>query len=326
MGDDAPALGPESAASGRQVGFIGLGAMGNPMAANLLAAGHSLVVHDLREAAAANLVESGAAWATTPAEVARASDVVFLSLPGPADVTGVVTGPEGILAADRPGTVVIDLSTNQPAVTRRLAAAAAERAVQLLDAPVSGGVAGARRGRLAVMVGGDSATVEEVRPLLEVIGNRVFHVGAVGAGNVVKLLNNMMFFINLLGSVEALVVGAKAGVDPEVLRQVVQASSGGSFVWDFASRALLDDKLPPSFTVALAAKDISLATALADEIGVEVPMGALAQHLILGHRDADHAAEDVLSVVKMIEEQSGFTVRGFGQGSPDLTPDQMPRQ
>jgi 2-hydroxymethylglutarate dehydrogenase len=314
MGDDAHVSGPDPAPSSRQVGFVGVGAMGNPMAANLIAAGHSLVINDLQEAAAANLVASGATWVITPADVARASDVVFLSLPGPSDVTAVMTGPEGILAADRPGTVVIDLSTNEPATTRRLAALAAERAVRFLDAPVSGGVAGARRARLAVMVGGDRATLEEVQPLLEVIGNRVFHVGAVGAGNVVKLLNNMMFFVNLLGSVEALVVGAKAGVDPEVLRQVVQASSGGSFVWDFATRALLDDKLTPSFTVALAAKDISLAAALADEVGVDVPMGALAQRLILGHRDADHGAEDVLSVVKMIEEQSGFTVRGFGQG------------
>lgn len=308
MADDVTGL--ESSAPLRRIGFIGLGAMGNPMAVNLLAAGHSLVVHDVRREAAANLVESGATWATRPDEVARAGEVVFLSLPNPIDVSEVVTGPDGVLGGANPGTVVVDLSTNEPAVSRRLAGLAADREVGFLDAPVSGGVAGARRGRLAVMVGGDAATLEGVRPLLDLIGNRVFHVGPAGSGNVVKLLNNMMFFVNLLGSVEALVVGAKAGVDPEVLRQVVQAGSGASSVWDFATRAVLDDRLTPGFTVALAAKDISLATALADGVGVEVPMGELAQRLIVGHRDADHAAEDVLSVVKMIEEQSGFTVRG----------------
>lgn len=289
--------------------------MGNPMAGNLLAAGHSLAVNDLREEAASNLVESGATWGVSPAGVARTAEVVFLSLPNPLDVTEVVTGPNGVLAGASKGLVVVDLSTNEPAVARRLAAVAADRGVGFLDAPVSGGVPGARRGRLAVMVGGDAATLEDVRPLLDLIGDRVFHVGPVGSGNVVKLLNNMMFLVNLLGGVEALVVGAKAGVDPEVLRQVVQASSGGSVIWDRATRAVLDDKLTPSFTVALAAKDISLATALAGEVDVEVPMGELARQLITGHRDAEHAAEDVLSVVKMIEEQSGFTVRGLATGS-----------
>ena len=295
----------------RAVGFIGLGAMGNPMAANLRAAGHSLVVHDVREAAAANLIDAGATWAASPAEVARTSEVTFLSLPNPADVDEVMTRADGVLAGAAAGSTVVDLSTNEPAVARRLAVAAAAQGVGFLDAPVSGGVAGARRGRLAVMVGGDEATFAATRPLLESIGSRIFHVGAVGSGNVVKLLNNMMFFVNLLGSVEALVAGAKAGVDPEVLREVVQSGSGGSFVWDFATRAILDDKLTPSFTVNLAAKDVSLATALAAETGVEVPMGALAERLIVGHRDADHGAEDVLSVVRMAEEQSGFTVRGL---------------
>jgi 3-hydroxyisobutyrate dehydrogenase-like beta-hydroxyacid dehydrogenase len=290
--------------------------MGNPMAANLRAAGHTLTVHDVREAAAANLVEAGAAWAATPGAVAAASEVVFLSLPNPADVEAVMTAPDGVLAGAARGSTVVDLTTSQPAVARRMADAAAAQGVVYLDAPVSGGVAGARRGRLAVMVGGDAGSFEAVRPLLEVIGSRIFHVGAVGAGNVVKLLNNMMFFVNLLGSVEALVIGAKAGVDPEVLREVVQAGSGGSFVWDFATRAILDDKLTPSFTIALASKDISLAAALAEEMGVDGPMGELARTLITGHHDADHGAEDVLSVVKMIEEQSGFTVRGLGNSRP----------
>ncbi len=303
----------------RKVGFVGVGAMGNPMAANLLAAGHSLTVTDLREKAAANLVEVGATWAATPAEVARDREVVFLSLPNPSDVDEVVTRPDGVLAGAPQGSVIVDLSTNEPVVARRLAAAAAEQGVGFLDAPVSGGVEGARRGRLAVMAGGDPGTVEAVRPLLEVIGSRVFAVGPVGSGNVVKLLNNMMFFVNLLGSLEALVVGAKAGIDPDVLREVVKAGSGGSSVWEFATGAVLADRLAPRFTIGLASKDIALATALADQVGVDVPMGELARRLIHQYRDGDHGGDDVFSVVRMIEEQAGFTVRGMGRSAPGVS-------
>lgn len=297
--------------SGRRVGFVGVGAMGGPMAANLLRAGHHLTVHDLRRETAAPLLEQGAAWAGTPRAVAAASDAVLLSLPNPADVEDVMTRPDGVLAGAATGGTVIDLSTNAPAVVRALAAAAAERGVRFLDAPVSGGVRGARKGTLAVMVGGDAACLDEHRPLLEAIGDRVFHVGDVGAGNVVKLLNNMLFFVNLLGAVEALVVGAKAGVDPAVLREVVQASSGTSFAWDSGTRAILRDRLAPTFTMALAAKDIGLATALAEEVEVDVPMGGLAHRLIDRCRDDGMAAEDVLAVVKVLEAQAGVTVRGL---------------
>lgn len=299
-----------SRAAGRQVGFVGVGTMGNPMAANLLAAGHRLTVHDVRAESAADLLEAGAAWADSAAAVAAASDVTFLSLPNPADVTAVVTGASGVLAGAAAGTTIIDLSTNAPEVVRGLAASAAVRGIGFLDAPVSGGVGGARKGTLAVMVGGDADVYAAHLPLLEVIGERVFHVGDVGAGNVVKLLNNMLFFVGLLGAVEALVVGTKAGVDPNVLRDVVKAASGASFAWDHASRAILRDRLePPAFTVALAAKDISLATALADDAGVTTPMARLAEELIAGQLDR-LGAEDVLAVVKVLEEDAGARVRG----------------
>lgn len=296
--------------AGARVGFIGVGSMGNPMAANLLAAGHRLTVHDVRPEPAANLLDAGAAWADSARAAAAASDVTFLSLPNPTDVTDVVTGTTGVLAGAAAGTTIVDLSTNSPEVVRSLAARAAERGVGFLDAPVSGGVGGARKGTLAVMVGGDADAYATCLPLLEVIGGRVFHVGDVGAGNVVKLLNNMLFFVGLLGTVEALVVGTKAGVEPNVLREVVGASSGASFAWDHASRAILRDRLvPPTFTVGLAAKDISLATALAEEVAVTAPMARLARELITGQLDR-LGAEDVLAVVKALEEEAGVQVRG----------------
>ena len=297
------------------LGFVGVGNMGSQMAANLARAGHRLTVCDVRKEAAAPLLDEGATWADTPADAAAASEVTFLSLPAPPDVEAVVTGADGVLAGAAPGSVVVDLSTNSPGVVRALAAQAAAERVGFLDAPVSGGVVGARRGTLAVMVGGDAATFERCRPLFEVIGDKVFHVGDVGAGNVAKLVNNMLAFINMMGTVEALVLGAKAGIDPAVLRSVVSAGSGGSSVWDRGSRAILKDRLAPTFTVSLATKDIALATALADELGVPVPMGARAEELLVGYRDGAFAAEDVLATVKAIEDRAGVVVRGR---APDL--------
>jgi 3-hydroxyisobutyrate dehydrogenase-like beta-hydroxyacid dehydrogenase len=299
-----------------RVGFVGTGNMGNPMAMNLLRAGHQLTVCDVRREAAANLLDEGAEWADTPAAAAASSEATLLSLPTPPDVEAVVTGSGGVLSGAAPGTTIVDLSTNSPTVVQSLAAKAAAQDVGFLDAPVSGGVLGARRGTLAVMVGGDPDRFEAHRPLFDAIGANVFRVGDVGAGNVAKLINNMLAFIGMMGTAEALVLGAKAGVDPVVLRDIVKAGSGGSFVWDSGSRAILRDRLAPTFTTALAAKDIGLATDLAAELGVPVPMGQRARDLIFGYREGGFADEDVLATVRAIEDQAGIVVRGRGKEIP----------
>ena len=293
-----------------KIGFIGTGNMGGPMATNLAKPGRTMTVHDTRREAAAELVAGGAAWAASPADVARASEVVFLSLPGPREVEAVLEGADGVFAGIARGATVVDLSTNSPTVVRRLAEAAAKRGAGFLDAPVSGGVRGARKGTLAVMVGGDAATFERHRPLFESIGEKVFHVGGVGAGNVAKLVNNMLCFLNMLGTAEALVLGAKAGIDLGMLREVVKAGSGASLMWDHGSRLILEDRLAPAFTTTLAAKDISLATALADELGVPFDLGKRVEDLLVGYRDGGFAAEDVLATVKSVEERAGIVVRG----------------
>ena len=307
----------EPAAPGERVriGFIGVGNMGGNMSANLLAAGHDLTVTDIRKEIAEPLLANGATWADSAKDVAAASDVTMLSLPMPADVEQVVTGDDGVLAGAAPGSTIIDLSTNSPSVVRGLAATTAAKGVGFLDAPVSGGIYGARKGTLAVMVGGDAELFEQYRPLFDVIGSNVFHVGDVGAGNVAKLINNMLSFIGMLGTTEALVLGAKAGIDPTVLREVVKAGSGNSYMWDRGGRAILKDRLAPSFTVTLAVKDVTLATALAEEFDVDVPMGRLAEELLTAYRDGGFAAEDLLATVKGVEEQAGVVVRGRG---PDL--------
>jgi len=293
-----------------KIGFIGVGNMGNPMCANVLAAGHEVTVNDIDRSAAENLIEAGATWADSPQAAADGAEIVMMSLPTPPIVEQVVTGDGGVLAGMNGGTLV-DLSTNSPSMVQSLAKIANEQGVQFLDAPVSGGIVGARKGTLAVMVGGDEAVYDATKPTLEAIGHNVFHVGDVGSGNVAKLVNNMLAFIGMMGATEALALGAKAGVDPYKLWQIVKASSGNSFIWEGGARAILRDRLRPSFTTSLASKDIGLATDLGKEVGVELPMGNAAQDLIVGYRDNGFAEEDVLATVKAVEEAAGTKVRGF---------------
>lgn len=291
------------------LGFIGVGNMGNPMALNLLKAGHSLRVHDLHRAAAVNLEAAGATWAASPQEAALGTDVIFLSLPMPADVERAVLSDQGVLAGLRNGGTIVDLSTNAPTLVRSLAAQARERGVAFLDAPVSGGVRGARNATLAVMVGGEKAVFDRVEDLLKALGN-VFYVGDSGAGNVAKLINNMLAFIHMMGAAEALVLGAKAGVDLNVLWQVVKASSGNSAIWESGTRAILRDRLAPTFTVDLASKDIGLATSLAAELNVPLTMGRAAEALIQDYQASGYAKEDILATIKALEQQAGTVVRG----------------
>jgi len=293
-----------------KLGFIGVGNMGNPMALNLIKAGHSLVVHDIRREAAANLEEAGATWVNSPKEAATGVEVTFLSLPMPADVERVVLAENGALAGMRSGGTIIDMSTNSPAVVRGLAEKTKAKGVTFLDAPVSGGVRGARNATLAVMVGGDKVVYEKYKLLLKAIGSNVFHCGDSGAGNVVKLVNNMLAFIHMMGAAEAIVLGTKAGVDPNILWQAVKASSGGSFVWESGTRAILRDRLAPTFTIDLASKDISLATALAKEFAVPLKMGTAAEELIRHYQTNGYAKEDVLATVKELEKLAGVVVRG----------------
>jgi 3-hydroxyisobutyrate dehydrogenase-like beta-hydroxyacid dehydrogenase len=280
------------------------------MAANLQKAGHALQVHDIKREAAQNLVDAGAVWVNSPKEAASGVDYVFLSLPMPADVERVILSENGVLAAMKSGGIIVDMSTNSPTVVRSLAEKTKAKGVTLVDAPVSGGVRGARNATLAIMAGGDKAAYDKCEPLLKAMGANVFYCGDIGAGNVVKLVNNMLAFIHMMGAAEAVVLGKKAGVDPNVLWQAVKASSGGSFVWESGTRAILRDKLAPTFTIDLASKDISLAAKLAEEFEVPLTMGKAAEGLIRGYQTGGYAKEDVLATVKELEKQAGVTVRG----------------
>ncbi|MEE8336768.1 MAG: NAD(P)-dependent oxidoreductase, partial [Dehalococcoidia bacterium] len=263
-----------------RVGFIGVGNIGNPMCVNVIKAGHEVVVHDLVEERAANLIELGAEWVESPAEAAKRSEVVLTSLPGPPEVEAVLTGPDGILAGAEAGTVYLDLSTNLPAVAQRLSALAAERGVTMLDAPVSGGVAGAEKATLAVMVGGDRDAFDRYEPLLQAIGENIFHMGEAGNGVLIKLINNMVALTSQQIVHEAVALAEVTGLDPLRAHEVMSVSSAGRYVGGIP-RLLERDFDNPSFALSLAAKDVRLALEVAADLNLAMPVSAAAHENLL---------------------------------------------
>ena len=261
-----------------QVGFIGLGTMGAKMAASLQKAGYRLVVHDLRRDAAAPHLAAGAVWADTVRQVAEASDVVFTSLPAPADVEEVARGEGGLLAGMRPGGAYFDLSTNAPDVVRRIHAAFAERGVHMLDAPVSGGPRGAATGKLAIWVGGEKEVFDQYKPLLDAIGDQARYVGAIGTATVAKLVHNCLGYMLNRALSEVFTLGVKAGVEPLTLWEAVrQGALGRTRTFDVLINQFLPGVYdPPAFALRLAHKDVSLATGLGRELQVPMPMANLA--------------------------------------------------
>ena len=293
-----------------KLGFIGTGNMGNPMAANLIKAGHQLIVHDLRREAATNLLEMGAEWADSPREAAPGNDAVLTSLPVPRDVEAVVLGEDGILEGAGDGTVVFDLSTNSPTVVRNLHQVCAARGVTLLDSPVSGGTYGAAAGTLAVMVGGDRDTFERFEPALGAIGTHVVYCGDIGAGSVCKICNNLMSMgIGVLLS-EALTLGVKAGVDLATLADVIAHSSGSSRrLTEKFPRFLFQGNFEPGFATALAAKDVRLATDLGREYGVSMDLSNLVDQRHVEAMFKGFGPEDSDAVARIQEEKAGVQLR-----------------
>ena len=303
-----------------KAGFIGVGNMGNPMAANMIKAGHQLTVHDLRRESATNLLEMGAAWADTPAGCVAGKDAVFTSLPVPRDVEAVVMGEGGIMSAAAAdagaGAVYVDLSTNSPTVIRRIHDECAARGVTVLDAPVSGGVYGAAAGTLAVMAGGDRDAYDRVKPMLDAIGSHVVYCGAIGNGMVAKICNNLLSMgIGVLMS-EALALGVKAGVPLETLADVIANSSGGNRrLTEKFPRYLFAGNFEPGFATALAAKDVRLATDLGREYGIPMELSNLVDQRHVEALFRGWGPEDSDAVARLQEEKSGVQLRFDGMAS-----------
>ncbi len=292
------------------VGFIGTGNMGNPMASNLVKAGHRVIVHDLRREAAINLLEMGASWADTPREMARDSEVVFTSLPMPRDVDAVVLGEDGVLEGAAPGSIYVDLSTNSPTAIRAIHRTFQEKGVLVADAPVSGGEYGAASGTLAVMVGGDEAVFRRIKPALDAIGSHVVHCGPIGSGMVCKICNNMISMGSGVLLAEAFTLGVKAGVDLAVLNDVIANSSGSCRrLTERFPRHLFRGDFEPGFALGLAAKDVRLATDLGRELGLPMELANLVDQQHVEALGRGWATQDSDSIARLQEEKAGIQLR-----------------
>lgn len=295
-----------------RIGFIGLGRMGASIAKNLQAAGHPLVVHDLRREAAQAHVERGARWADSPRALAAESDLVFTCLPGPPEIEAIVLGPGGLLEGLRPGAIYVDLSSSSPTLIRTIAGRLAERGCIALDAPISGGVTGAEKGTLQVMVGGDEATFQRIRPVLQAFGSRVSHLGAVGSGTVAKLVHNLIYIATRSVLAEGFTLGVKAGVRPEALLEVVQGSAFGQglLLSHYLPEMVFKGSFEPvRFAMKLARKDVALATGLARELDVPMAVAALTEQLLVEAMARGWGDQDYGTAFLLQEERAGVKVR-----------------
>lgn len=278
-----------------QIGFIGLGMMGKGMAANLQKAGHKIIVHDITRQAASTHLENGAVWAESPKALAAQCDVVFTSLPTPADVRAVGCGENGLIEGFKPGSAWFDLSTNAVDVVRELAGVFKEKGIEFLDAPVSGGPRGAASGKLAIWVGGDKATFDKYQAALSAMGDQARYIGEIGAGSIAKLVHNASSAAIAQVQAETFTMGIKAGVDPLALFEAVrQGAAGRSRTFDRLSGQFLTGVYdPPDFALRLIHKDVSLACQLAREVGVPMRLTNMALQELTealnrgwGHRDS----------------------------------------
>lgn len=277
------------------VGVIGQGLMGRPMALNLLKAGFPVCVWNRTAARTEEAVRAGAVRAGSPREVAEKSDVVLTMVSDPPALEQVLWGDTGVLAGLRRGSVLVDSSTVSPALARRVALAAAKRGAEFLDAPVTGGTWGAEKGELVFMVGGEAATLDRVRPVLEAMGKRFFHLGPHGAGQTVKLAMNLLLALEVSALAEAMALAAAGGVEPQKLVEVMQSSMARAPVLDVKAPMILARQYTPSFPLRLMHKDLTLALELASQLGLSLPTTAAAQQVYstvheAAQQDVDYAA------------------------------------
>ncbi len=282
--------------------------MGAAMASNLLEAGHELVVHNRTRTKAEQLVPYGALVADSPREVAEASDIIITMLPGPPEVEEVVAGEDGLLEGTREGSLIVDMSTSSPILARELACTATESSVGMLDAPVSGGDVGARDGTLSIMVGGEDDDFEKARPLFEVMGETVVHVGGAGAGQVVKACNQIVVALVIEAVAEAMVLGSKAGVAPDRVVEVLSGGLAANKVLEVKGEKFLSHEFTPGGKVEYHRKDLGIALVAGREYGVPLPVTALVDQMFRVLEAKGRGGWDHSALLTLIEEgsDSGF--------------------
>jgi 3-hydroxyisobutyrate dehydrogenase len=294
-----------------KIGFVGLGNIGAPIAGQLLAAGHMLLVHDRRRAAAEPLVAAGAQWSASPAALAAECDAVATCLPGPSEMEEVSLGPGGIAAKLRPGTLYIDHTTNSPQLVRRVAAILAARGIAMLDAPVSGGMEGARTRDLLVMAGGEADAFARARPLLEAIAKRVIHTGAIGTASIAKIMHNCASFTLDMLLAECWTAAVKAGIDAETIVRVFNEAALGQMM-SMKVRlpaTWLRGDFAPRFSLALARKDLGLALDLARGSDTPMRLAALCEQEMIEAMARGWAGSDASIALTLQEERAKTTVR-----------------
>jgi 3-hydroxyisobutyrate dehydrogenase len=294
------------------VGFIGLGAMGGPMAQNLVKHGFSLVVHDVDPAKCERWRARGATVVGSAADVAARVERTISMVETTAQAEDVIAGERGIVHTARRGHIVVSMSTIDPLAARRLADRLATQGVAMLDAPVSGGTERAASGELTIIVGGAAETVAACQDLFRAMGAKVFHMGGLGQGLAMKLINNMLVQVNTVAVAEALVLGVKAGLDPQAIYEVVRASTGTSFAFETRAPRILKRDFTPGGTVDISFKDQELETAFAKQLGVPVLLANVTQQVYQMARAAGFNKEDGSAVVKVLERLAGVTVGGGG--------------
>ena len=292
-----------------KTGFIGLGIMGKPMAGNLLRAGYQLVVCNRSQGVVQELVAAGAEAASSPREVGARCGVIVTMLPNSPHVKEVVLGPNGILEGAKPGTVIVDMSSISPVAAREIAAKVAEKGIEMLDAPVSGGEPKAIDGTLSIMVGGKQEIFNRCFELLSTLGTSVVHCGDIGAGNVTKLANQIIVALNIAAMSEALVLGAKAGVAPETIYQAIRGGLAGSMVLDAKVPMVLNGNFKPGFRIELHLKDLANALETGHEVGVPLPLTSQVMEIMQALKVDGRADHDHGGIIQFYEKLAHFEAR-----------------
>jgi len=293
-----------------RIGFVGLGTMGGQMVRRLVGCGYEVTGHDVDGDRARQAAQAGVTLAASPAAAAKGADVVLSSLPDPVAVRRAYLGPDGVLSAVRAGATLVDMSTIDPDTWREIATAARAAGVDALDAPVSGGPVEAGNGKLVFLIGGDAAVVERCRPLLLTLGTEIHHIGPLGSGLVVKIVNNMMSMANVAVAAEAMVLGVKAGVDPQRLFDILSTSGGRSHHFLKRFPNVLAGDFTPNFSIGLSRKDVSLALAMAARLEMPVPLASAVRQVYEAAHAQGFGQLDMAGVTRLYEQWTGVAVRG----------------
>lgn len=294
----------------KRIGFIGLGVMGIPMATNLLRDGYELVVFDIDPNSVKKLLfPDKVTSVSSPKEVGAAVDIVILMLPNSPHVKDVVIGEEGLIETLSPQSLIIDMSSISPSMTKNVGQELEKANIHFLDAPVSGGQTGAENGTLTIMVGGNKDIIREVNPILSVLGKRIIHCGKLGSGQIVKVVNQLMSAVNLISMAEGFTLGVKGGVDPKIMQEVISGGSGCSWAVTDRVPAILERNFEPGFTIDLHSKDIKLAMEMAQELNVPLYVTFLTHELFKTLQLKGEGGKDNSYIIHLYEELSNIEVK-----------------